>query len=167
MIGNYLRITPLELDRTREDPAWASEFAEDLADAELDAPDSPDGKLAAERLFRTDKAWDALRFLYERAGPPADLIFGEEEFTDDDWGYGPAHLLTVDQVQAASMFLSAVTFDELTRGLTAADLAAANLYPQIWDEPNVFDWVRGYHANLTVYFAAASAAGDAMIAWLD
>lgn len=166
MIGNYLRITLLELDRARTDPAWASEFAEDLADAELDAPDSPDGKLATERLFRTDKAWDALRFLFERAGSPVDLILGEEEFTDEDWGYGPAHLLTVDQVRTASTFLSAATFDELTRGLTATDLAAANLYPQIWDEPDAFDWIRGYHDDLTVYFAEAAAAGDAMIAWL-
>jgi hypothetical protein len=167
MIGNYLRITPLEVQRARKDPDWAMEFAEDLEDAELDEPDSPDGKLAADRLFRTEKSWDVLRYLLERAACPVNVIYGEEEFTEGDWGYGPAWMLTPERVAVASAFLAGVAYDELTAGVTAADLVAADLYPQGWEQPGALAAVRECFDDLTAYFAAAAAAGDAMIVWLS
>jgi hypothetical protein len=168
MIGNYLRVTPVEADRARRDGEWALQWAADLADAELDAPASAAGRLAAAQLFRTDKAWGGLRFLLlERGGCPVDVIYGEEEFTDEDWGYGPARLLSVDQVRVGSGFLTGMTFDALSGGSAVAELIAAAPYPGGWDQPDELDWLRGYYDDLTRFFAAAATAGDAMIVWLD
>ncbi|WP_433202636.1 YfbM family protein [Dactylosporangium sp. CS-047395] len=168
MIGNYLRITPLELDRARKDPDWAMEYAEDLEDAEIDEPESPDGQLAADRLHRTDRTWDALRYLLERAGCPVNVVHGEEEFTEEDWGYGPAFLLTPEQVASGSAFLSGLPFEGLIRDVTAADLAAADLYPQGgWDDPGSLDHLRRYYEDLVGYFAEANRTGDAMVLWLS
>lgn len=109
-----------------------------------------------------------MRFLLmERAGCPVDVIQGEQEFTDEDWGYGPAQLLSVDQVRTASAFLTATTFDALTTPENVSALIAENPYPTIWDEPDVLDWLRGYFDGLTAFFATAADAGDAMIVWLD
>lgn len=168
MIGNYLPITPQEWDRTRSDDEWVLEFAQGLADAEIDAPDSDRGTLAAEKLYRTDKAWDALRFLLlERAGCPVDVIQGEQDFTDEDWGYGPAHLLSAEQVRTASTFLTATTFDALASPANITALIAENAYPTIWDEPDALDWVRRYYDGLTAFFGTAAGGGDAMIVWLN
>lgn len=167
MIGNHLRITPLELDRARKDPDWVQEYADDLEDAELDEPGSPDGQLAADRLHRTEKSWDALRHLLQRAGCPVNVIRGEEAFTEADWGYGPALLLPPDRVAAAAAFLSALPYDRLIEGVTGAELEAAGLYPQGWDEPDALDFLRGYYEELVGYFAAAAREGDAMVAWLS
>ncbi|MER7282257.1 YfbM family protein [Dactylosporangium sp. NPDC000244] len=167
MIGNYLRITPPELDRARLDPDWAMEYADELEDAEIDEPDSPAGQLAKDRLHRTDKSWDALRWLLERAACPIDVVHGEDEFTEDDWGYGPAFLLTPDRVAEASAFLSALPYDRLIDGVTGAALDAADVYPKAWSEPDALDHLRKYYDDLVRYFAAATATGDAMVVWLS
>jgi hypothetical protein len=167
MIGNYMRLTPLEVDRARKDLGWAREFADDLEDAELDAPESADGTLAVERLYRTEKAWDALRFLLERAGCPVNVVFGEEEFTEEDWGYGPAHILSAERVVAASAFLGSTGFDALMVGLTFADFDAAKVYPQMWNDAEALDWLRTVYEELVAYFAAAASVGDALIVWLS
>src|SRR5689334_21369483 len=120
MIGEYLRLTPLEMDRAIRDPDWAQEFADDLADAEADEPDSPDGKLAEERCFRTDKTWAALQFLLARAGCPVDVVLGEESFTEEDWGYGPARYLPAERVRAAAAYLAATPFAVLVRDVSPA-----------------------------------------------
>ncbi|MFI5908609.1 YfbM family protein [Dactylosporangium sp. NPDC051541] len=169
MNGNYLRLAPLEIERARKDPDWAMEYSDDLEDAELEAPDSPDGKLAVERLHRTDRLWDVLRFLLERAGCPVGIVYGEEEFTEADWGYGPARLLTVERVQLAAEFLAALPYDQLVAGVTVADLAAADLYPgfDTPDADSVFEYLRRYYDDLVEYFRITAAAGDGLVVWLS
>src|SRR5262249_15871196 len=114
----------------------------------------------------TYKAWDALRFLLERAGCPVDVIFGEEDFTDEDWGYGPARYVTVEQVRTAAAFMSARPFADLARGVTPSDLPAAELSPKIWAQPDVLDWVGGDYAGLAAFFGSAADDGHAMLVWL-
>ncbi|GAA3302280.1 MULTISPECIES: YfbM family protein [Dactylosporangium] len=169
MNGNYLRLAPLEIERARKDPDWAMEYSDDLEDAELEAPQSPDGKLAVERLHRTDRLWDVLRFLLERAGCPVGVVFGEEEFTEADWGYGPARLLTVERVALAAEFMDALSFEQLIAGVTAADLAAADLYP-VFDRSDadlIFEHIRSYYRDLVEYFRVTADAGDGLVVWLS
>jgi hypothetical protein len=66
MIGEYLRVTPAELDRAIQDPDWALDFVEEVQDAQEESEPVP----ADARHFSTYKAWDMLRFLLARAEFP-------------------------------------------------------------------------------------------------
>jgi hypothetical protein len=175
MNGEYLRLTVSELRRAIEDPDWALEFADgwrDALDYAEDAGDEWDGADPGEarhRYLTTHKAWDAIRYLLQRASFPIDVVFGEHAFTseDTDWGYGPPRYLTAQEVVQAAAALATVSFDQLIDGLAPADLTAANVYPQMWDEPDALQWVRHWYQPLPQFFAAAAEGGDSMIIWLS
>lgn len=164
MNGEYLRVDADELAHAIKDPAWAREFAWEISEAEEfdETPPAP-----PDRLLTTHKAWHAIAFLLDRAGFPADIVYGEEEFTDEDWGYGPARYLTAQRVRLAADALAATSFPALTATVALADLARADVYPQMWDEPDALDWVRHWYEPLAPYFAAAAAQSQAIIVWLD
>jgi hypothetical protein len=163
MIGEYLRVTSAELARAINDPAWALEFAESI---QVDADDALPPE--STRYFSTYKTWDMLRFLLQRTGFPIDITFGEEPFTQDDWGYGPARYLGPDRVRLAPAALGNTSYDVLIRGVNHMELAAADVYPaHHWDEPSSLEWARGYYRSLARFFTAAARDGDGMLAWLD
>jgi hypothetical protein len=163
MNGKYLRVTPDELVRAVKDPAWAFGLAEDVQDAEAGADLPP----ADARHLSTDKAWHAIAFLLERADFPVDIVYGEEQFAEaEDWGYGPPRYLPAERVHLAARALVTTGFDALTAGVTPAELAQADIYPQVWDEPDSLEWVRGWYEPLVAYFAAAARHGQAVLSWL-
>ncbi|MEU6312196.1 YfbM family protein [Streptomyces sp. NPDC047014] len=163
MIGNYLRLGPAELERALRDPDWAAGHARGLYEREDAA--------AAARVHETDKAWNALDFVLTRRGFPVDVVFGEEDMpwpAGHDWGYGPPRLLAADRVRAAASALAAHNPDTLTSGVTPADLAAANVYPQaIWERGEDPDWVASHWLSLGHYLRAAAREGDALLIWIS
>ena len=166
MNGEYLRVTPDELGRALKDPEWALELAQDVRDAEEEAGPSP----GEARYLSTHKAWQAIGFILDRAGFPVDIVYGEGRFADDeeiDWGYGPPRYLTPERVQTAGQALAATSFDALAAGVTQAALTQADIYPQVWDEPDSIEWVRGWFEPLIPYFGNAATQGQAMLIWLD
>lgn len=66
MIGEYVRLTPAELERTVEDPHWALAFIEELIDVGIDEPGG-----SQPRCLDIDMAWDALRRSGARCSRPA------------------------------------------------------------------------------------------------
>jgi hypothetical protein len=164
MNGEYARVTQAELEKAINDPEWALEFVDGIQDAEEEADLPP----ADARHLTTHKAWQAIAFLLDRAGFPVDVVYGEEQFADEeDWGYGPPRYLTADRVRVAAGALTATSYDDLIRGVTPADLAQAHVYPEIWDEPDSLDWVRGWYEPLVPFFTSAAGQGHAMLVWLD
>lgn len=164
MNGEYLRVTADELARSIRDPVCAQELAEGIQDAEEQADLPP----AQARSPSTHTAWHAIAFLLERATFPVDIVYGEEEFAEDeDWGYEPPRYLTAERVQTAAKALAATSFDALQAGVTPATLAQADIYPQIWDQPDSMEWVRGWYDPLVSYFADAARRGHAVLVWLD
>ncbi|MFF9070149.1 YfbM family protein [Streptomyces sp. NPDC014891] len=163
MIGHYLRLTPAELERALQEPGWAAEHAH--------AQYGGDEAAAEARVHETDKAWHALDFLLGRRGFPVDVVFGEADMPwpeGEDWGYGPPRLLTADRVRAAVDALEAHAPDSLTDGVTPADLAAAEVYPQIvWERGEEPDWVAAHWADLAKYLRAAAREGDAILLWIS
>jgi hypothetical protein len=166
MNGEYLRVTPDELAWALKDPEWALELAEDVQDTEDEANLPP----SEARYLSTHKAWQAIGFILERAGFPVDIVYGEGRFANDediDWGYGPPQYLTPERVRVASQALAASSFDALTAGVTPAVLAQADIYPQVWDEPDSLEWVRGWFEPLIPYFIDAARQRQALLIWLD
>ncbi|MGW3327881.1 YfbM family protein [Streptomyces virginiae] len=162
--GEYLRVTPDELDRALKDPEWGLDLAEQIQDAQDD-----DGTAPVEaRHFTTHQTWNLLDFLLKRSVFPVDIVQGEELFAEaDDWGYGPPRYVTADRVQLAADTLTRMTYDQLVHGVDHCELAAAEVYPQIWDSPMSLDWARDVFPSLTEFFRGAASDGHAVVIWLD
>ncbi|MBC7273153.1 MAG: YfbM family protein [Streptomyces sp.] len=164
MIGEYLRVTAMELDRAIQDPGWALELVEEVQDAEEESEPAP----TEARHFSTYKTWDMLRFLLARAEFPVDVIHGEEPFAEnEDWGYGPPKYLRPERVQLAAEALRNTSYTRLIRGVEPAELNSAEVYPLGWDEPGSLEWARTWYDGLARFFDAAARADDAMLIWLD
>ncbi|MEV5758390.1 YfbM family protein [Streptomyces tendae] len=164
MNGEYLRVTPEELTRALKDPEWALGLAEEIQDAQEDNETTP----AEARHFTTHKTWHLLDFLLKRSVFPVDIVHGEEPFAEtDDWGYGPPRYVTAGRVRLAADTLTQMTYDQLVQGVDHSELAAAEIYPQIWDSPTSLGWARDLFTPLTEFFHAAASDGHAMVIWLD
>ncbi|MEE6262653.1 YfbM family protein [Plantactinospora sonchi] len=161
MNGHWLRVTPTEWAKAREDPDWAFTLARSAWEDE------------AWRLCSTDKAWHALDFLLSRRGFGVPLVYGAELLVDlpagldVDWGYGPPLVLPPKQVAVAASELAQLTEEDLVRGVEQADLDRADIYPAVWDRPGELDWVTGHLPRAQEFFAAAARDGHAVICWRD
>ncbi|WP_433233549.1 DUF1877 family protein [Micromonospora sp. CA-248260] len=171
MNGNWMRVSPAELARAKDDLDWAY----DLVRAAMDGED--------DRIGGTGKAWHAFDFLLDRLGIELPIVVGAETFVetpeadpnDDeyvedlahDWGYGSPRYLTAEQVAAADALLGALTEQDLSRGVDQAELERADIYPMVWDRPDQLSWVTHHLPYAQRFFAAAATDGDAVICWLD
>ncbi|MET8279269.1 YfbM family protein [Micromonospora sp. NPDC005174] len=174
MNGNWLRVSPDELERAKADLGWAYEHAMSARDDN------------SERWTGTDRAWHGLDFLLDRLGFEVPLVLGAESFVElpdvepdsdemfdflenleDDWGYGPPSYLTPSQVTVAASQLAALTQETLIGGVDPQELKLAEVYPQTWEEPGELAWVAHYLPGVQTFFAAAASDGDAVICWLD
>jgi hypothetical protein len=107
MNGDYLRVAASELARAIQTPNWALEFAEEVMDTQEASEPAP----AEARHPSTHSAWNAIAFLLHRAGFPVDIVFGEKDFTDEDWGYGPAKYVDAERVRVAADALARTSYD--------------------------------------------------------
>ncbi|MFK3983516.1 YfbM family protein [Micromonospora sp. NPDC050397] len=172
MIGNWLRVTPAELAKAREDLGWAYQLVQAAQDSE------------SSRLYHLDKTWHAFDFLLERHGFSVPIVLGAESFVDTpddelaeddeddedddtDWGYGPPTYLTPEQVATAATELATLTEEALTRGVDPAELTRAEIYPNVWDRPGELDWAVHHLSYVRRFFAAAARSGDGIICWID
>ncbi|MGY0231312.1 YfbM family protein [Longispora urticae] len=160
--GQYLRLTPDELaELLAMEGGAAVDLAYEIADRE------PEDALPAEaRYLTTHKAWHALEFFLRRVDFPVDIVYGETSFTEVDWGYGPARYLSPERVREAVAAMARTDWAALD-DVRAADLAAAEIYPAIWDSQEAVAWVQGWFAPLVPYFGAAAEDGDAVVIWLS
>ncbi len=99
------------------------------------------------------------------AGAEALAVLGGEPVGDDD-GYGPARLLRPEQVAAVAEALRPLTPEVLGHrvDLTAMEaIEAADLYPGIWDEEDVYEEYLGPNYEVLRDFYLAAAADDAAV----
>jgi hypothetical protein len=169
MYGEWLRVTPADLERALANLGWARELVDELDEADT----GHDKDVSERRRFGTDKTWHAMDYLLTRQGFPISIIYGEKSFVDDpddvdsDWGYGPPHYLTVAQVRQAADALAEFTEEQLLDGVHQLDLERADIYPAIWDRPGELAWAVCYLPDAQTYFEAAAKAGDAIICWIE
>ncbi|MEU9669703.1 YfbM family protein [Streptomyces bobili] len=162
MNGEYLRVTPAELDRALNDPEWAWDLAAAIQDTQVSEP-AP----AEARHLTTHQTWHMLGFLLQRSAFPVDIVHGEETLAADDWGYEPPRYLTPDRVRLAADALQRTTYDQLIQGVDPSELTKAEIYPDIWDSPDSLEWAGDLFTPLTEFFRGAASAGDAMLLWID
>lgn len=123
---------------------------------------------AEARHFTTHQTWNLLGLLLKRSDFPVDIVFGEVLIPDaDDWGYDPPRYLTVARVRLAAGRLNRMTYDDLIRDVDHNELAAAEVYPRIWDSSASQEWARDLFVPLAEFFQAAASAEHAMVIRLD
>jgi hypothetical protein len=162
MYGEWLRVTPAELERALADLDWAHSHA--LATREAEQDSVPPGQIVSAqaiqswRSFGTDKSWNALMFLLDRVGFPLNIVVGEHDTVADpadsevDWGFGPPRYLAPDQVRVAASAL--------------AKLDGVSLITD-GDRRGELTWAIADLPNIQAYFAAAAEAGDAVLCWIN
>lgn len=116
-----------------------------------------------------DKAWHGLHFLLCGSAGPTDtalgtLVLGGEE-VGEDLGYGPARLLTPEQVAAAAAALESQDEAALARRFDASAMDAAGVYPQGWTQAgaDALPWLLDTFRQVRAYFASARARGFGML----
>lgn len=115
-----------------------------------------------------DKTWHGIHWLLTGSHDPTDdvtseVIFGGQP-VGEDLGYGPARLLDPERVRAVASILRALPADELRQRVDLEAMSAADLYPDIWDEADVFDeYLAPAYDELRAFYADAAHEGQAVI----
>jgi hypothetical protein len=115
-----------------------------------------------------EKSWHVLHYLLtgkvEDAPPPmGNAILGGTEI-GEDLGYGPARFLTPPQVREVAAALAPISKDDLGERFNLKAMIAANIYP-VRDESEL-ELAERYFEDLSCYYSAAAASGNAMLLWV-
>ena len=122
-----------------------------------------------EEFLDLDKAWHGLHWLLtgttdDSSTPAGMAILGGTEI-GEDWGYGAPRLLRPDEVRRVAAVLRDVTEGDLRARFDPAAMKAADLYPSIWDEEDVFaEYLAPQFALMQEFYARAASRGDAVLA---
>mgnify|MGYP002867715070 CR=1 FL=1 len=133
-----------------------------------------DGEDEPPNYLDVDKAWHGIHFMLtgsaEGGEEPLSLaILGGEE-VGEDMGYGPARLLTPQQVKVISAALTTLREQDFRSRFAPHEIAAAGVYPEvIWvrDGQEALDYVVENYRELVKFYADAAARGDGAILWLS
>ncbi len=158
MIGNFLQLTPGELQALIDDPVLVETFI---------YPDDEDH----ENCIDVDKAWQGIHFLltgdpWAGDAPLGDVVLGGTEF-GEDVGYGPARYITADDVKAVAVALTEITPAQLAAGYDSTGLQKNDVYPGIWDELDAVEYLSSYYEVLRNYYLDAAANGNAMLKFIN
>ncbi|MYS06097.1 DUF1877 family protein [Streptomyces sp. SID6041] len=140
---------------------------------------SPSGGVPSGRPGDGVGSWDAERprtgipvrgraQIRTRTGTRTGSALADAQLLQDQVLHAGRVRLTAERVRVAVAALEAHAPDSLTDGVTPADLADANVYPQIvWERGEEPDWVAAHWADLANYLRAAAREGDAMLLWIS
>ncbi|MBC7818090.1 MAG: YfbM family protein [Planctomycetaceae bacterium] len=163
MIGNYRRLTPLELNSLRENPRSVMAF---LYSADRSRP--PEN-----RHLDIEKSWHVIHFLlngdaWDGDSTLVNVVLGGSDLSDEGFGYGTVRFLLPDEVREVSEALSDVPAFELLQRFDAEALNDAEIYPHGWsDDSKEGEYIRGHYVALQEFFDQAAKAGDAMLLYLN
>ena len=163
MIGNLCAVSPSQLKSLIDSPDSIEAFI---------YPD--DGDAEPDNHVDLDKSWHAIHFtltgsVWEGEEPLKNVLFGGEEI-GEDIGYGPARYLVPDQVRSVATALHAITPDDFAEKFDPSALAAAEIYPTIWDREEASEclaFVQPYYTTLREFYQQASDRGDAVLIYLN
>lgn len=115
-----------------------------------------------------DKAWHGIHWLLSGSPDPTDEVTSEVIFGGDpvgeDLGYGPARLLAPERVKVVASALRDLPADELRQRVDLTAMSDAELYPDIWDETDVFDeYLAPSYDQLRSFYMDAADAEHAVI----
>jgi hypothetical protein len=134
--------------------AWAEQRKAEVGDTEVDL----------------DKAWHGISYLLTGSAEPngtlaSKVIWGGEDIGPNQ-GYGPAQLLSPEDVKAIAHLLEQ-TAPEMLRGrFRQKEMTRAGVYPSvIWerDGEEALGYVLDYYKKLVAFYKRAAERGQAVI----
>ena len=153
----YRRTTPAEVLELERDPDLAAHLL-------ADGPE--------EQMFELGRAWHGIHFLLNGSawggdGPAFDAVLGGVPVGDPS-SYEPVRLLPPAAVEAVAGQLASQSFAVVTPRFTHRALQQADVYPDdAWSAPDALTaFLLPALADLTAFFGAVSAAGDAVLVQL-
>lgn len=158
MAACFAAITPATMERLTAHPDQIEEYL---------FPD--DGE--PENYIDVDKAWHGIHYLLtgtagEGTTPLSWAVLGGKEI-GEDVGYGPARLLTAEQVKKISEVL--LNEDDFKAAFAPEAMEAAQIYPDvIWvrDGQESLEYLVENYRELVAFYRAAALRGDGAILWL-
>jgi hypothetical protein len=124
----------------------------------------------SDSVLSLEKSWHGLHFTLTgtawAGNPPLNLLAaGGTPVGDEDVGYGPARVISPSEVVALNAALAAFTEADFDRDFDPAKLGAAEVYPQIWDEPleDLKQEYGGYLREMKAHVREAAEAGRALM----
>jgi len=154
----WRRTTSDELDLLERDPDVAGPLMADPA---------PDGR----QVFDIGRAWHAVHMLlngspWGGSGPASDVVLGGTVLGDPST-YEPVRVLVPQRVSAVAVLLAGLPVDDLRGRFTHRAFRQAEVYPDVWDQPDVLtSFVLPAYEALRGFYAGAAAAGDAVLVQL-
>ncbi len=158
----YARFSRAELTQALRDPAWAAGLLDALSDVWITGDPAPEEA----RFFDVDTSWPGIEIVLSRGNVPLDLVNGTKPLPiSEEWGYGSPSYLTPDQVAAAAAALAGKPFQTL---VAAADPPAPvpGVPSRCAGGETSRQYLTFHGQRLVRFFAAAAAAGDAVVVML-
>jgi hypothetical protein len=167
LLGFLWRLVPITITQVAADP--------EPAPTSIREP----GRVAepVERVLDLDKAWHGLHFLFtgtawDGVWPAGFLLQGGRALDEDD----PGRIRALDpgEVQEVSVFLAALTPEELARRYDPVVMAAQEIYPEvIWTRSpeqgggtTALGYLQESYRELLAFVRQASDEGDALLVWI-
>jgi hypothetical protein len=161
MIGYFLAVSAAKLDELERDPASVVAF--------LDAAIEDQDELGAD-LLDVDKSWHGIHFLLNGSAwegePPFKWVVFAPKQLGEDAGYGPARVLSPDQVIEVSKALAAITADKLKKKCDWKLMNDSEIYPQGWRSGDD-DYIAENFTHLKKLYESAARRRMGVIQWLS
>jgi hypothetical protein len=149
---------------------WRRTTSEELDLLERD-PDTAAALMADGEVFDVGRAWHAVHMLlngspWGGSGPAFDVVLGGTVLGDPST-YEPVRVLVPQRVSAVAVLLAGAPGDDLRGRFTHRAFRQAEVYPDVWDQPDVLTaFVLPAYEALRAFYAEAAAAGDAVLVQL-
>ena len=123
-----------------------------------------------------DKAWHGIHYMLTGSDwkgdfPLSFLLCGGETVGNIDVGYGPARVLTSEQVRAVDRALEPVDEAYLRARFKPDEMMKLGIYPSIWDrdpaDDDTFDYCAHFFASLKTFVTDAAQRGVGLVVSLS
>jgi len=161
MIGYFLAVKPERGEELAHDPAAVGTFVHEAIE---------DQDELGQDFLDLDKSWQAIHFLLtgDVEGGDAPLAWAVLAPTTigEDLGYGPARLLSPDEVTEVSKALAPITADKMKRRFNKETLNERNVYPNAWRADDA-DYIAENFTQLKKLYESAARRRMSIVQWIS
>ncbi len=166
MMAYLQSISPHLIEAVQANPELLSPLLEQ--DSDVSNNDLAELADASESALEIGKDWHGIHFLltdqaWDTPGVLGQVVLGGTEI-GEDLGYGPARLLTPEQVKEIAQALATLAPGFLQAKFDPDQMNAADIYPG-WEEADGDSLFQSFQA-LTTYYQAAAEGGLGMLSYL-
>ncbi len=169
-------LTDEDIDRVHRDSALYYQIMESLYDDEEAAHDEgADEAGKVKRLFSCDlaKDWHGVHYLLTGSAGCSNVVLdfllcNGRAIDDTDDGYGPARTFSFNEMREISEAVSSFTDDVFASRFNAADMAAKEIYPNVWarNDPDDRNWLLDAAKNLRSFVADCAEKGCGCLVYM-